>query len=148
MLRALLFCLALGLALAPGAGAEVRVIDTTTGASRTILRDDPREPYTEEPHLIRFADPGTVLVRKRGRVLAIRIADGSVRRLPWLDEAEAIGPGGRSVHLDYGETDPWVILRGPAGQTVGRYDYGASYESRPWRGRPTAGVSRSPERPR
>ena len=64
----------------------------STGTSRTILRDDRKQAYTRAPNLIRFADDASVLVRRRGHVLRIRVADGNVRRLPWLDKAEAVGP--------------------------------------------------------
>ncbi len=91
MRRAILRCLLLSLAVVPSAGAEVRVLDTATGASHTLLRDG---------RLIGFTDAAAVIVRRRGRVLRVDIADRHVTRLRHLErELESVAPGARSAEL-------------------------------------------------
>ena len=79
------------LAVAPAARAELRVIDTTRGKSRTLLRAD---MSVGSPSLVRWTDDGTaVLANPRGAMLRLGVADHSVTHLPGLDEAASVGPG-------------------------------------------------------
>jgi hypothetical protein len=113
MQRALLLALVL-LFAAPAAGrAEIRVLDTATGAQRTVVRGG--------GELLRWTDDGAaVLIRRHGHVLRIGVADGSAVRLPVLDRAESIGPGGRFVSVRGKRVSLWD----PAGHLVGAFDVG------------------------
>jgi hypothetical protein len=112
MRRALLLALML-LSTAPAAArAEIRVLDTATGTQRTIVPRGGR--------LLGWTDDGSgVLIRRHGHVL--RIADGSAVRLPQLDRADSIGPGGRFVTVRRGRVGLWD----PAGHLLATYGLGS-----------------------
>jgi len=114
MRRALLLAFLL-LAAAPAtAGAELRILDTATGAQRTIVG--------RGADLVRWTDDGAgVLIRRHGHVLRVSVADGSTARLPQLDRAESIGPGGRFVTVRGARVGVWD----PAGHLVGLYRLGS-----------------------
>ena len=110
---AVLLLLLVAVAAAP-AGAEIRLLDPSTGAARTLIRD-------ELTSLVRWSDDGSaLLVRRRGHVLRLGLADGATTPQPWLDRALAIGPAGRSIfYSDY--PDQSVELRGPSGASLSSY---------------------------
>ena len=71
---------------------------------------------------MRWTDDGAgVLIRRHGHVLRIAVADGSAVRLPQLDRADSIGPGGRFVTVR-GER---VGLWDRAGHLLARYGLGS-----------------------
>lgn len=108
-----LLLLVLALEAAP-AGAEIRLLDPSTGAARTLSRDD----FTG---LVRWTDDGSaLLVRRQWRVLRVGVADGATTEQSWLDHALAIGPGGRSIFYA-GYPDARVELRGPDGVSLASY---------------------------
>ena len=125
MPRAVLLSVLLLLAVAPAARAELRIIDTTTGKSQTLLKGD---ISAGGPALVRWTDDGTaVLAKPRGSMLRLGVADHSVTHLANLDEAASVGPGLRSLEPVYdnrsGET---YALRGPDGGQLGVYRFGKS----------------------
>jgi hypothetical protein len=125
MSRAVLLSMLLLLVAVPAAGAEIRVIDTTTGASRTLLK---REAEIGGSSLVRWTDDGAALVANpRGSVLRLGVADGSVTHLFDLDEAESVGPGLRYLERVYdsrrGET---YALRRADGGRIGVYRFAES----------------------
>src|SRR3954447_3172893 len=89
MLIALLLLL-----LAGPAHAEIRVIDTATGATGVPVR-------SHDQALTAWSDDGASLLVKRRALYAVPLAGGRrVRASAQLDAAEAIGPGGRTVEDD------------------------------------------------
>lgn len=145
MFRAVLLSVLVLLAVAPAARAELRVIDTTTGASRTLLKAD---SSTGEASLVRWTDDGSALLADpRGSVLRVGVADRSVTHLSALDEAASIGPGLRYLEPVYvsrrGET---YTLRRADGAQVGVYHLGESEDDAAIRGHPTADRSPSGSR--
>jgi hypothetical protein len=105
MRRVLLLALALVAAAPAAARAEIRVLDAATGAQRTVV-----------PGPARLLQWG--LIRRHGHVL--RIGDDGAVRVPVLDRAESIAPGGRFVTV----RGPRVGLWDPAGHLLGLYGLG------------------------
>lgn len=123
MLRALLFCLVLGLVLAPAASAapEIQVIDTATGARHTLLRGW---------HLLRVPDNTGAIAERGGRVVRVDFADRRITPLPHLslETLWAYGPHGETfdfVPRASGRTS--LTLREPGGGALASYDFGQSW---------------------
>ena len=113
MRRSVLLALVLLLVIPATAGAEIRVLDTATGAQRTIVHGG--------VDLVRWTDDGAgVLIRRHGHVLRIAVADGRAVRLPQLDRADSIGPGGRFVTVRRDHIGLWD----PAGHLLATYGLG------------------------
>ncbi|WP_028065004.1 hypothetical protein [Solirubrobacter soli] len=87
-MRTLLLSVALvGLFAAP-ASAELHVVDPVAGTERVVAAG--------EEELLGWSDDGAALwIRSGRRVLRVAVADGAASHVPGLDDAEAIGPGGR-----------------------------------------------------
>ena len=127
MPRAVLLSLLLLLAVAPAARAELRVLDTSSGKSQTLLRGD---VSVGSQSLVRWTDDGTaVLANPRGSMLRLGVADHSVTHLRDLDEAASVGPGLRYLEQVYdnrrGET---YALRRPDGGQIGVYRFAESVD--------------------
>jgi hypothetical protein len=118
MRRALLLALVLLSAAPAAARAEIRILDTATGAQRTIVPRGGR--------LLGWTDDGAgVLIRRHGHVLRVAAADGSAVRLPLLDRAESLGPGGRFVTVRGDRVGLWD----PAGHLLGIYGLGDGHRT-------------------
>lgn len=111
--RRALLILSLLLVAAPAAQAEVRVIDTTSGA-RSI-------PVTEpETTVAGWSDDGAALLLSRhDRLSWFDLATGAMTALPQnLQDAKSRGPGGGWVELDYRE--PASVVHAPDGRELAR----------------------------
>jgi len=128
MLRAVLVSALLILAAAPSARAEIRVIDTKTGASRTLVRERKLDRlYAEDGQvLMRWSDDGSALVaRPRETMLRFGITRGGVTHLWDADQAVALGSGGRWVDARIDRrARTTLVLRRSDGGALGIYGLG------------------------
>jgi hypothetical protein len=108
-----LICAVLLTAAAP-ASARIVVLDPASGAvvATPVVSDDTT--------LRGWVGDGTALLGERdGRVVRIDVASRAITPLPALDNAWAIGPGGRTVVVDdlFGRLR--ITVRGPGGRALG-----------------------------
>jgi hypothetical protein len=110
------------LGVAAPAAAEIRVLS----ASGTVMAVPVRDHHTRP---LRWTDDGAgLLVARYERVLRVSLDDGAITRVPALDKATAIGPGGRSaIAPDY---EDYVTLRAADGAAVATLT--STDERRPW----------------
>jgi hypothetical protein len=96
------------------AAARIVVLDPSSGAVvATPIDDDTTE-------VLRWTDDGTALIGEReGHVVRVDVATGAATPLPALDDAWAIGPGGRTVVVDELFGRLRITVRGPDGRALG-----------------------------